>query len=171
MKGLNLLLLRHAKSSWAQAGQPDHDRPLNDRGRAACALMAGHFRRQRLWPDLVLCSTARRTRQTLSLLAETLGWTGTLRHEDSLYLASARSLLHMLRTVDGASSVLLVGHNPGLQELAMDLADRPADRTRLAAKFPTAALAEYAVDGGDWSALAPSGARLVRYTVPADLTN
>jgi phosphohistidine phosphatase len=166
---LNLLLLRHAKSSWAEAGQADHDRPLNGRGQAACARVAAHFRQHGLWPELALCSTARRTRQTLALLGAALGWNGPVRHEESLYLAPARTLLHALRSVNGAGTVLLVGHNPGLQELAIDLADEAAARPRLAGKFPTAALAEYAVPGDDWSTLSPGAARLVRYTIPAEL--
>src|SRR4051812_25831408 len=139
-----LYLLRHAKSSWKDTSLPDHDRPLAGRGRRAAKAIARHLREQGIEPELVLCSTARRARETLERIEPGLG-TPAVQVEDDLYAASAPVLLDRLRNVpDTVGSVMLIGHNPGLQELALDLA-HPAPAVReLATKYPTAALATLA---------------------------
>jgi phosphohistidine phosphatase len=160
-----LLLLRHAKSSWEDEDLPDHDRPLAPRGRKAAKLMATHLRQEGISPSLVLCSSARRTRETL----ERVGPDGEVRIERELYGASASELLDRLRRVpDDAESVMLIGHNPAVQELALELAaggDRLADVER---KFPTCALATMSLPG-TWGELQPGAAELVGFVRPKDL--
>lgn len=160
-----LWLLRHAKSSWDDPALADHDRPLSSRGRKACAVLRRHCAATGVTPALVLCSSARRTRETLAALAPALGEPDVL-VEDGLYLASARDLLTRLRALD-VESALLVGHNPGLQELVVSLARPGPLRTRVEAKLPTGALAT--LDHEDWGGLGPDVAELVAYVVPREL--
>jgi phosphohistidine phosphatase len=169
-----LLLLRHAKSAWDDPRTPDHDRPLNARGRDAALRMAATFRRLRLSPELIMVSSARRTQETLHAL-EPFGDSALVDTLDQLYLAPAERLFDMLQaTPETARSVLLIGHNPGLHNLAMALvgaagmAAGQADALRLAEGYPTCALAEFAVAGA-WAGLSAGGGRLVRFLVPADL--
>lgn len=169
-----LLLLRHAKSNWDEVGRPDHERSLNARGRAAAARMAGAFRRLHLSPELVLVSSSRRTQETLRAL-EPFGDSTLVDTLDSLYLASAERMLELLRaTPETVRSVLLIGHNPGLQNLALGLvgaagmARGGAEAQRLAEGYPTCALSEFAIAGPWWS-LDAGGGRLVRFLAPSDL--
>jgi phosphohistidine phosphatase len=170
-----LLLLRHAKSSWEDAALPDRDRPLNKRGRRAAAAMRQAMHELGLTPDLVLVSPARRTQETLAGL-EPWDETPLVEPAETLYLASAQQLLSVLRGVnETVRSVLLVGHNPGLHELAVMLAgshaaDPDKMAKRLAAGFPTGALAELVV-AGTWQQLDARGGSLVRFLVPRDLRN
>jgi len=169
-----LLLLRHAKSAWDDPTVPDHDRPLNPRGRAAAERVAAAFRRLHLSPELVLVSSALRTQQTLHAL-EPFGDSTLVDTLDSLYLAPAERMLDMLRaTPETVRSVLLIGHNPGMHNLALLLvgaaamAQGGADALRLAGGYPTCALSEFSVAGPWWS-LDAGGARLVRFVAPSDL--
>jgi len=165
-----LHLLRHAKSSWNNASLADHERPLAPRGRRAAEAMAGHLAAL-VPPDLVLCSTARRAQDTLEPLRGRLPDTTEVRIEDDLYGAPAALLLARLRLVpDAAAGVLLVGHNPGLEDLvrALGRAGDPELIARLHAKFPTAALATLAFDG-PWKRLGPGAATLEAFVVPGDL--
>lgn len=166
-----LHLLRHAKSSWAQPGVDDHDRPLAPRGVAAAASLAGHFGAVGLAPGLVLCSSARRALETLAGVQPGLPADLTVRVEEGLYGASAGALLRRVRAVPGdTASVLLIGHNPGCEDLARGLAGTgdPHLRARLAAKFPTGGLATLAFPG-PWRDLDRGGARLEAFVVPRDL--
>jgi phosphohistidine phosphatase len=162
-------LLRHAKSSWKERGLADHDRPLAPRGRRAAKAIAGHLLEHGIEPELVLCSTARRARETLERIEPALG-TPVVRIEPALYGASADALLERLHAVpDTVGSVLLIGHNPAMQLVALDLA-RPAPELReLEAKFPTAALATLKFPGTNWRALAPGSAELTEFVRPRDL--
>ena len=158
-----LYLLRHAKSSWDDPAVRDHDRPLAGRGRKAGAAMARFMAENGIAPRLVLCSTAKRTRQTLALLDDAIE-PDEVRYEDDLYGASATELLERLRAVpDSVESVLVIGHNPGIQSLALQLADKRDD---MAQKFPTGALAVLRFDGS-WSEL--EAAELARFVRPRDL--
>lgn len=169
-----LLLMRHAKSSWDDPKLSDHARPLNVRGRAAAVTMRRVLRDLGLAPDMVLVSSARRTLQTLEALEP---WDDTPLVEalDVLYLADRAQLLKVLNGVSETTrSILVLGHNPGLHELAVGLVgaaamtlDNPHTR-RLADGFPSGALAEFAVAGG-WSGLAEGGGRLLRFIAPRDL--
>jgi phosphohistidine phosphatase len=164
-----LYLLRHATSSWNDSSLPDHDRPLAGRGRRAARAIARHVRERGIEPELVLCSTARRARETLERIEPALG-APAVQLERDLYAASAPALLERLRTVpDTVHSVMLVGHNPGLQDLALDLA-RPAPTAReLATKYPTAALATLALPASSWQELDRDTAELVELVRPRDL--
>lgn len=165
-----LLLLRHAKSSWDDPKLSDRDRPLNKRGRRAAAAMRQAMQDLGLSPDLILVSTARRTQETLAAL-EPWAETPLIEPLESLYLASAGQLLDVLRgTNETVRSVMLIGHNPGMHELAVSLAaTRESEQThRLRESFPTAALAEFAI-GGTWESLGAGGGQLVRYLIPRDL--
>lgn len=116
---LTVSLLRHAKSSWDEPGLDDADRKLNARGRSAAPLIAKWMSENRVLPDRVLCSTAVRTRETLALVLPSLSPQPSISYLDELYLASAGTILTMLRaTPDGTQHVLVVGHNPGLEDLA-----------------------------------------------------
>ena len=120
-------------------------------------------------PELVLCSPAQRTRETLELVRPALGTTATVRLEAELYAASAETLLERLRAVpEEVASVMLIGHNPGLQDLALVLASAGSELERLEAKFPTAALATLTLPRGDLEAAVP-GAVLAAYVVPKQL--
>jgi phosphohistidine phosphatase len=166
-----LLLLRHAKSSWDDAALDDFDRPLAPRGRKAAARMGRHLGQREPVADLVLCSSAARAVETWARVAERFASPPPLRHLKSLYLAPPSRLLAALRRLDdGIRTALLVGHNPGLQALALGLAaeDGGARRVRLAAKFPTAALAVFEVSG-PWAELAPGNARLADLTLAREI--
>jgi phosphohistidine phosphatase len=169
-----LLLLRHAKSSWEERDIPDHERPLNRRGLAAAAAMRTAMQGLGLAPDVVLVSTSRRTVQTLEAL-EPWADTPLVDRLDSLYLASAPAMLKVIQEVGAmARSVLVVGHNPGVHDLAMLLVGAQAasfdnpDIRRLAEGFPSGALAEFTVTV-PWQALDEGGGRLARFLCPRDL--
>lgn len=162
-----LLLLRHAKSSWDDPSLADRDRPLAPRGRKAASRIARHLGERDERPDLVLCSPATRTRQTLERLS--LDPSVRVEFNERLYAASAAALLALLRALPAsAGTVLVVGHNPGLEELALELAVPGPHRERIAEKFPTGALATLAFDGA-WAELARGACTLVDYVVPRDL--
>lgn len=174
---LTLSLFRHAKSSWTNAGQKDADRPLSARGIAAAPVMGDYLAKQQLVPDLVLSSSSVRTRETCALAFAALAPLPQVIFEDTFYLASPRTLLNRIRRVDASvRHLMIVGHNPGLQVLALDLtgagqtsgpssgASKPL--AELAAKLPTAGLVVLEFDGDDWAAIAPGTARLARFVTP-----
>jgi phosphohistidine phosphatase len=168
-----LLLLRHAKSSWDDPTLEDFDRPLAPRGIDAVPLMAGYLQAKELRPDLVLCSPALRARQTWSLVAHALGGTIEVKELQGLYLGPPSRLLEALRRApDSARRVMLVGHNPGMEHLAMALAgprSKPKALSRLRKKFPTAALAQIDFETENWSDIDRAGGRLRRLVRPKDL--
>ena len=167
-----LLLLRHARSVGGDATTSDRDRPLDPRGRRAAAAMRREMRDHGLIPDLILVSSAKRTLETLDAL-EPWDDTPLIEPMDELYLATETRLLEAIHAVaETVRSLLLIGHNPGLLNLAVTLADR---RTSAAPPlkaiqdgFPTTALAEFSVLG-PWSRLGAEGGRLIRFVTPAHL--
>lgn len=164
-----LFLLRHAKSSWDDAALPDHDRPLTTRGKTASSFVADHVGRTAVRPALVLCSSARRARDTLDIVEPALGEGVTTRVEENLYGASAAALLDRLKDVDaGIPSVMLVGHNPGLHDLATELAGDGEEGalTLLRTGFPTATLATLELSLSEWSDLDWGQAYLTSVVVP-----
>src|SRR3954468_4812977 len=164
-----LYVLRHAKSSWDDPALGDHDRPLAPRGRKAAKAIARHLRDEGMEPELILCSTAKRARRTLERTEPALG-RRKVRVERELYGAEAGALLERLHAVpDSVGSVMLIGHNPGLQDLVMDLARSGRARSDVAAKYPTAALATLDFAGRRWSELRPGEADLVAFVRPRDL--
>lgn len=165
-----MMLLRHAKSSWSDPALADVDRPLAPRGERASMRIAEYIRRKKLRPALVLCSPSRRTRQTLEAIEPALGRRYAVELVSQLYAASELELLELLQALpDSVASVMIVGHNPGLQDLALALAARGADLPQLEAKFPTGALATLVAQCDSWSALRPGVAELVDYVVPREL--
>jgi phosphohistidine phosphatase len=165
-----LFILRHAKSSWDDPGLADHERPLAPRGRRAVEAIAAHVNAAGIAPELVLCSSARRTRETLEGVA--VGGEHVI--ESDLYGASCEEVLERLHRVpEEVGSVMLVGHNPTLQALVLRLSDgdAAADASHLAEvrrKFPTGALATLTFDG-TWEELSPRSARLASYVRPKSL--
>ncbi len=162
---LTLSLLRHAKSSWDDASLKDFDRPLSERGENAAPRMGAYMAAQGLAPDLVLCSPAVRARQTLDLVLPHLADGPTVVYEDNFYLAAPSVLLARLRKIGAkVHHVLIVGHDPGMQGLALELAGTgDAERLQaLASKFPTAGLAVIRFKIRDWSRVGPGKGRLHR---------
>lgn len=167
-----IYLLRHAKSSWKDKAAEDIDRPLNKRGRKAAAAMADYLTAQGIAPAQILCSPARRTRETLEQMEEKLNSAIPIRFEKGIYLAEAPTLLRRLRRLsDALPSVMVVGHNPGLERLALMLAGdgEPEARDRLAQKFPTGALAVLTAEAEHWRALEPGCGYLASFVRPKDL--
>ena len=166
-----LYLLRHAKSDWGDPSLDDCDRPLAARGERAAAVMAVHFAQQGYHPSLVLCSSARRTRQTLESLLPHLPGDPEVLFEEGIYLASRGQLLARMQEIDdGQPRVLLIGHNPGIADLARNLAGSgERDALRRLARFPTAASAVCEFDLERWRDLVPGSGRLVAYAAPKDL--
>ena len=167
-----LMLLRHAKSAWTRSGAPDHERTLAPRGREAAPRIGAYMVHHGLMPDLVLCSTATRARETWDLVAKAFPTRPAMTYEERIYEAGPNALFQVvMETKSGVHALLLVGHNPGLHELAQRLiASGDTDaRARLTEKFPTGALAviDFAVD--DWGKLHPRSGRLDRLVVPRTL--
>jgi phosphohistidine phosphatase len=151
-----LYILRHAKSSWDDPGLVDHDRPLAPRGEKAGARIAEHLQEERIAPELVLCSTALRARQTLAALLPVLGGDVEIHLEEALYEAGVYELLERLRAVgEGVESVLVIGHNPTLHALALGLTARGEELER----FPTGALATVTLTGA-WADLGEGAGEL-----------
>ena len=164
-----LFLLRHAKSSWEDPELADYDRPLAPRGRRATKLIGAHLRRESVVPAVVLCSSARRARETLERIAPALGAQVPVQIERDLYAASEQALLDRLRALDdGVESVLLIGHNPGIERLALSLAGGGPGLASVGHKFPTAALATLEFDGR-WRELGASSAELTHFVTPKRL--
>ncbi|HVI52087.1 MAG TPA: histidine phosphatase family protein [Candidatus Sulfotelmatobacter sp.] len=167
-----IFLMRHAKSSWDDPSLEDIERPLNKRGRRAGKAMADHLRAERIRPQTVLCSTSVRTRQTLDLLQTALDQADVV-YDERIYDAAPQTLLARLKELPGhCDVVLLIGHNPGLERLALSLADGKGDAkalARLSDKYPTGALAALSSDIDDWDRLQPGCCRLDGFTCPIDL--
>jgi phosphohistidine phosphatase len=184
-----LMLLRHAKSDWPDVA--DHARPLAKRGRHDAPAVGRWLRAHGYLPDVVVCSTARRTRQTWELVAPELGASPLVTFEPRAYEASALTLLYLAQELPSRyRAALLIGHNPATSDLANSLAERPAAGAAegggsgkaesegaeaeggaappAVIRFPTAAVAVLEFTG-DWPSLTPGQARLVDFTAPADL--
>ncbi len=166
-----LHLLRHAKSSWDAPDLDDHDRPLADRGLRVAPLMAEHLAARGLSPDVVLCSTAARARQTFDALAPLLDGVPVM-YERALYVFQGKALIDRLKDLpEDLSEVLVVGHNPALEETAVHLADARTSGhllDLLHEKFPTGAYAALETDV-KWKKLAANCATLVSFIRPKDV--
>jgi phosphohistidine phosphatase len=142
-----LLILRHAKSSWKDENTADHDRPLNKRGKASAPQMGELIRKEGLVPDIILSSTARRARRTAELAAEAAGYSGDIRLLGELYAAPPEAYIEALSGLeDGIHRAMVVGHNPGLEDLLQTL-------TYVVQSLPTAALACIDLPIERWSEL------------------
>ena len=150
----SLYLLRHAKSSWKDPGLNDHDRPLSKRGRQTAKMMAAYIRRSKIAPDLVICSTAARAQQTLDPIAKAKKPPKIL-FERAIYEGTQQALWEQLWSLpESAKSVLLIGHNPALQDFALELAKSNLTKRLPSSgeKFPTGAMAAFRFDGA-WKAM------------------
>jgi phosphohistidine phosphatase len=167
-----LLLLRHAKSSWDDPALDDFDRPLASRGRKAAERMGRELASRNWLPQLALVSPAARTRETWELVAAVLPDSVPADFFDTLYEATAEDMLSEIQRTPKAIKMLLVlGHNPGLEDLAKQLAGDDSEAKalkRLHEKFPTAALARFDFDG-KWVELGLGRARLTHFLRPKDL--
>lgn len=158
-----LLLLRHAKSSWKDGDAKDFDRPLNQRGLKAAPAIGRLIRKRKLQPDLVLSSPAERARQTTQLVIEAAGLKTELRYDERIYEASVARLLGVVSELDDeAGIVMLVGHNPGFEELVEVL-------TSEAHRLPTAALACIELDIEKWNKVKADTGRLEWLVKPKEL--
>jgi len=163
-----LYLLRHAKSSWDRADLADHDRPLAPRGQRATKRLAKHLRSAGISPSLVLCSSAERARETLDGIAPGFESEVPVQVDRTLYGASSDALLERLRALDDAlDSVMLIGHNPAIQSLALSLG-QGEELEPLEQKYPTAGLATLTF-AGSWRDLGPGAAELVEFVTPKGL--
>ena len=169
---MRLMLLRHAKSDWSRPGLSDHDRTLNARGRDAASKVGTYMASHDLVPDLIVASTATRVRETLDLALAAFETAPKVKREARVYEAEPEMLMEIVQdTPRAVGTLLLVGHNPGLAELAFLLVatGKTEARQRLAEKFPTGALAviDFALD--DWRKIHPQSGRLDRFVVPRTL--
>jgi len=162
-------LLRHAKSDWDDMALRDFDRGLNARGRKGAGLMGAHIAGQGAGWDMILASPAERVRRTL----DASGLRAPVSFDDRAYLADSDTLIELLRAVDDSkSAVLLVGHNPGLHDLALALAAKNGDDrllSEMSTKFPTAAFAVLELDIDRWDNLAEACGKLVHFARPRDI--
>jgi phosphohistidine phosphatase len=166
---LTLAILRHAKSSWSDPSLSDHERPLNRRGMKDAPLMGRWLAENDLSPALALGSSARRARQTLELCLGELETKPDTRHDEKLYHAGEDRIRRIISHVGGAPSPLLVvGHNPGLNILALDLAAQGGrdEISRLEDNLPTAGLVMFELPIGDWSEIMSARGRLVHFITP-----
>lgn len=167
-----LLLLRHAKSSWGDRGLADIDRPLSPRGRRNAATIAKAIDSEGLVPDRILCSPARRTRETLAALLPYLGGEGRVSIDPKLYDSGPSDYLGAIsRSGNDAGTLLVIGHNPAIQATAMLLIGdgEPGLAADLAAKYPTGALAVIDFAQTGWSRLEPRSGFLAAFLKPRDL--
>jgi len=167
-----LILMRHAKSSWAVPGMDDHDRALNKSGRSAVPVMARWLETRGLRPGTVLCSPSRRTCETTELMRDAVPWLPKPDLPAALYHAGPGTLLeHLRRLAKGCDSALVIGHAPGLGALLRMLGGRTAapECRRAYGNFPTAAMAVLEADIGDWRDLGSDRVEFVAFAVPREL--
>lgn len=165
-------LFRHAKSDWNDARLRDFDRPLNERGRRGAALMGQHIAEHGVVWNRFVASPAVRVTQTIDLASAASGTTPRVTWDRRIYLATSDGLLDVLREQTAAKAILMVGHNPGLEDLIFDLV--PDDgasplRDKVEIKFPTATYAVLELDIAHWSDITDGCARLVHLVRPRDL--
>ncbi|MGH9130170.1 MAG: SixA phosphatase family protein [Acidimicrobiales bacterium] len=164
-----LLILRHAKSDWTPSDPNDHDRPLTKRGRHAAGELAAQILPEER-PELILCSSARRALETLAGVSALVGAGTTVSVEHSLYQMEEQGLLAHLRQLPaGTRSVMVIGHNPGLHDLAVRVTGQgdTAVVERLAEGLVSGGLVTMTLGPGGWDALDTGTCRLVRYDLPS----
>ncbi|HEY9091958.1 SixA phosphatase family protein [Parasphingorhabdus sp.] len=168
-----LTLLRHAKSSWDDTVTRDFDRPLNEKGKRAAAVMGTFVKRGGITFDLVLASPAQRVIETLEHFVAASGLSIEPQWDRKIYLASSATLMDVLRGADPqAEHILMVGHNPGLEDLVFDLVPHDSSsepRSAVEVKYPTASLAELTLNIDQWADIKDDCATFDRFTRPRDL--
>jgi len=169
---LRLLLLRHAKSAWSDLDLPDIARPLNARGLRSTPLIGRYLEKQALYPDRVLCSVSRRTRETLAGLLPFLRNPCEITISEQIYRNSETSYLAPIRGLAGpAETLLLIGHNPATQDTALATigSGDPVLRAAIGEKYPTGALAFIRFEATDWADIVPGSGHLEAFVLPRDL--
>lgn len=169
---LTLTLFRHAKSSWDHADLADFDRPLNARGERDAPVMGHYLAEHKLIPDLILCSAARRTRETLALAWADWPVKPHAEFSEALYLATQDTMLGILRNVEGSPAhVMMIGHNPGIHSFAMSMAGTGEADARLAlsSKYPTAAIANITFRNDGWPEIKTGGGELAFFITPKQI--
>lgn len=164
---LRLILTRHAKSDWASTALGDHDRPLNARGRRQAPLIGEWLAGKGYLPDRVLCSDALRTRETAELILAELPDPPPVTFLAALYHASAAGMLECLKRAEGRA-VMVIGHNPGIADLAGSLAQTQPEHPRFL-DYPTSSTGVFDFDAQTWSGLTPGTGRITDFVIPADL--
>jgi phosphohistidine phosphatase len=166
-----LMLLRHAKTERAQPGEPDRDRPLTRRGRADAPAVGAYMARHGLIPDLALVSPARRARETWDLIAACFAKPPQAESAERIYNADPQQLIGLIAETQDAHSLLVVGHNPGIHDLAVQLiASGDAEmRERISEKLPTSGLVVIDLAFNDWSRLRPRAGRIERFVNPRSI--
>jgi phosphohistidine phosphatase len=162
------MLLRHAKTERAKPGERDRDRNLTKRGRSDAPIIGAYMARHGLVPDLALVSPATRAEETWALVANSFARTPKTVNEERIYNAEPQKLMDLVAETEGAKSLVLVGHNPGLHDLAVQLiasGDVEA-RERIAEGLPTSGLVVIDLAFDDWSRLHPHSGRLERFISP-----
>lgn len=163
-----LLLLRHAKSDWGDNTVPDHDRPLAPRGIRSADLLRDHLEGSGERPSLVLCSSARRTRETLAHVLPGLGRELDVRIEPGLYTFSSLDVLQRVREIpDDVTTAMVVGHNPATEDLARMLASNGGEL--IGSKYPTGGLAVLELEAETWAAAGKGNGALLSFTTPKQL--
>jgi phosphohistidine phosphatase len=158
-----LFLLRHAKSSWKDQSLPDFERPLNRRGKRAAADVGRYLKHELIVPELVVSSPALRARETIERLAKAAKWNVEVRFDQRIYEAGGLGLLEVISQIENErKNALLVGHNPGIEELLMLL-------TGDSKRVPTAALAKIELKSSKWTTAADKRAKLAWLIKPRDL--
>ena len=165
-----LILLRHMKSDWQSGASDDHDRPLNARGQRAAAIMGVYLEQHGLTPDIVIASSAVRTQQTCDLVLRHAGMQPAVSRERALYLAGPKAILSLLQAQPAkVKCAMMIGHNPGFQELAVALAEASgSDAAALRADFPTGALAIFQT-AEPWDKAGFGSLSLTEFTYPKAL--
>ncbi len=164
-----LFLLRHAKSNWDDPALADFDRPMNDRGQSAALAIGGYMKVEGLFPDLIMSSPAARTFETLERLQKGMARRFLIQYPKILYLAAPETILNMIHNAaDSAARLMIVGHNPGLHQLALSLIKTGArpDIDNLSVKYPTGALLEITFPVETWVDIGLGGGRLQRFIKP-----
>jgi phosphohistidine phosphatase len=156
-----LLLMRHAKSSWDNDRLPDHERPLNERGRRDAPVMGSRLAGSLYVPDRILCSTAIRARQTAELVVDALQFGQPLDVREGIYHATPAGILSAIAEAGRAKTLLVIGHNPGMGELVGRLTD-------FEDSMPTAAIALIELPISDWSEATSATGRLIDFWTPKD---
>ena len=165
-----LFLLRHAKAERDADSGEDFDRPLAARGRRDAELLGRQLSAKNWRPDLIVASTSVRTLETAALLTAAWPASVSIAKDKDLYLASAARIMSYVRAApDGAGSLMIVAHNPGLEEFALKLAGDAL--RRMQKKFPTCALAVFDLSIDHWARASPDFARLIAYFTPKDLAD
>ncbi|RVU38495.1 histidine phosphatase family protein [Hwanghaeella grinnelliae] len=170
---LTLFLLRHAKSSWSDPILDDYERPLNARGKRSAPVIGAYMEEHRYAPRLILCSGSRRTRETLGLVLPYLHDDADIRLEEAMYAAhDGEALLQRLQALgNGPDKVMLIGHNPAVQDLTTRLCEEgdETDLSRLRQKYPTGALSVIQLDAVNWRDAGSTPGRLIDLALPREI--